>query len=489
MYHRLETVPVFESNLTRQPEQLKSRYDIYGDHIEVYDIVWGDESFDHPIFTELAKLDALRRLQSVEQLTLPDRYKTIPNSTYFSRWEHAWGSAILAGRLARQQGISEDDVRMYQLKSLLQDVCHTAHSHAGDWILNGAGKSEDVHDMRRPEYADVVGISEVLRRYKIDPEGILEEKHDGITSASMPDLDADRVDYTMREAYRWVNQIPEYRTVLNKDSFVMKDGQVVCANKDAAKLFGISYVLLVTEHWQDPAHRLQLELFMESMKRVMVAREGRKEDAGTYSPLDLLMVTDDTLADLADEHDEYLPMMHELMSGVSEAEVNGRWRTRADRVRVALESGLGAESSSIEWLAEHYDNLPRSYEINESTSSDLEDEERLTVLNLPKLRKRTVDPLYVSSTGEVKRLSEYHEGFRTYESEAIGRVQKDWRAAIIGNIASTTALKQCLEENRQSWPDVLRRPRMPNMVLRKLLRETVRTSNGMAAKTIECNIH
>lgn len=487
--HSLKAVNAFEADRHEPIGQLKSRYEIYPDHVEVYDIVWGEEEFDDEVFVELANHDALRRLQTVEQLTLPDRYKTIPGSTNFSRWEHAWGSAIFAKRIAREQGLDDRACTEFALTALLSDVCHTAHSHAGDWILQGAGGSETLHDERRIHYAEAVGINEILRRHGFSVTKTLGDHADGILNAPMPDLDIDRVDYTLRESYRWVEQIPGYRALLNKNSFQVRDGKLVCRNKAAAQVLGISYVLLATEHWQEPAHRLQLELFMESMKRVFVAREGRNEGIGTYSPLDFLMVTDDTLQRLSDEHDEYLPMMHELMRGVSESESSNRWRARADRVRTALETGIGNESQSIDWITAHYDTLPRSYEIDPADESTLRKGRYSTIINLDRLRKRSIDPLYWDEeAGEVKRLSEEDEAFREYAQRATANVQKNWRAAIIGNRVSTVALQRCLAENKQVWPAVLRRPRMPNAVLRELIRETVRTSNGAASNMIDCTI-
>jgi len=487
--YTLGTVPVFENNMNEAASQLRSRYELHENRMEVYDIVWGDEVFDHPVFVELAQHDALRRLQTVEQLTLPDRYKTIPGSTQFSRWEHAWGSAIFAKRMALEAGHDENTADEYALSALLSDVCHTAHSHAGDWIVQGVGRHETLHDERRLAYAEAIGLNEILRRYGFNEQKILADGEDGILDRRMPDLDIDRIDYTLRESYRWVAQIPEYRQLLNKDSFTIRNGQIVCVDRIAAKLFGVSYVLLATEHWQEPAHRLQLELFMESMKRVFVARQARQEDVGTYSPLDFLMVTDDTLQREANKHDEYLPMLHELMRGVSDAEVNGRWRARADRVKVALGTGIEDPGKPVEWLTARYDSLPRAYEIDEADSSKLRTGPYTTVLHLNRLRKRTVDPLFIDESGTVKRLSEEDESFREYEEIASARVQKNWRAGIIGNRVATAALKECLRLNEEAWPNVMERPRMPNAVLRELLRETVRTSNGAAADTIEFTIH
>lgn len=487
--HSLGSVEILErgDDFILWEEELKSDYDLYPDRLEVHDVVWGDEVFDSPVFVELAQTDALRRLQTVEQLTLPDRYKTIPGSTHFSRWEHAWGSAIFTRHIAEKMGLDEKTIVKMQLKSLLSDVCHTAHSHAGDWLFQGKGAKETLHDDRRLNYAEVVGISGILRRYGFDPTEILSEEKDGIIDSKQPALDVDRVDYTLREAYRWVNQIPEYRSILNKDSFTVRDNQIVVTNKEAAQLLGITYVLLVTEHWQEPAHRLQLELFMESIKRILVARNGVSSDAGTYSPVDLMMVTDDTLARLASEHDDYIPMLDELMTGVSMSEVNNRWHARADRIRTVLSSGLQkGDDRPIEWIAGRYDYLPRSYEIHPSAGSRLRNSKHMQVVPLDKLGQRYINPPFINDHDEVEYLG---EGFQSYKDQAIGNVQQDWRAAIIGNEVSTTALRHCIEQNRAQWPEVLARPSMPNAVLRRQLRETVRTSNAVASKFVNFTVH
>jgi HD superfamily phosphohydrolase len=485
----LQAVADFETDLGESLQQLKSRYELYEDRMEVYDIVWGDEVFEGEVFSELARMDALRRLQTVEQLTLPDRYKTITESTYFSRWEHAWGTAILTKRLAMQMGVDEATSIKMQLRALLSDVCHTAHSHAGDWLFQGKGNKETFHDDRRLEYAEVVGINELLRRHGYDPMEILDDERDGVIDAKMPDLDVDRVDYTLREAYRWVNQIPEYRTILNNKSFTVRDNKLVVTDKRAAKLLGISYVLLVTEHWQEPAHRLQLELFMESIKRVFVSRSGNESDVGTYSPVDLLMVTDDTLQRLASEHDDYMPMLDELMTGVSLSETMHRSHARVDRVRAALTSGIREETDSIEWVRARYDTLPRSYQIEPAKGSKLRNTRYSRVLHLDRLGKRFIDPYFIDDDGEVKRLSETDEDYRNFMSLAIANVQQNWRAAIIGNEASTKKLDDCIRFNDVHWQRVLHRPNMPNSVLRRQLHETVRTSNAAAARFILMHLH
>jgi HD superfamily phosphohydrolase len=486
----LEDIAILNGDLSHGVDlRHKPKYDLYDDRMEIFDPVYGHEVIDEPVLVALARSDALRRLQTVEQLTLPDRYKTVPNSTFFSRWEHVWGTAILAKRIGHEMALDPQEVINLQLRSVLSDVCHTAHSHAGDWILQGIGEDENHHDLRLQSYAEVVGISDLLRRYKIEPSDVLVERRDGIVNAKMPDLDIDRVDYTLREAYRWVNQIPEFRQLLNSESFTVKDDRLIMKDQLSAKLFGISYTLLVTEHWQEPVHRLQLELFIESIRRVFIARHGLKTELGSYSPADLMMTTDDVLQQAAAEPDDYMHMLDELMCSVSSFEAGHRWDTRADRVRTALETGIHGNGEPITWLAARYDDLPRAYEIEPEDQSAVEDPNRMHKLELEILRKRYVDPLYINEGGEVVRLSDEDPSFSEYMDTALGRVQKQWRALIIGNRASTMALKNFLSDNNEKWPCVMQRPNMPNDLLRERLRRTIEESNGAAGKFLDFSVH
>jgi HD superfamily phosphohydrolase len=487
----LEDVAILNGDLSHGVDlRHKPKYELYDDRMEVYDPVYGHDIIDEPVLVALARSDALRRLQTVEQLTLPDRYKTIPNSTYFSRWEHVWGTAILAKQIGQEMGLEQKEIVQLQLRTVLSDVCHTAHSHAGDWILQGIGKEENYHDLRLQGYAEVVGISDLLRRYKIEPGDVLVECKDGMVNANIPDLDIDRIDYTLREAYRWVNQIPEFRQLLNSDCFKVQDGRLVMKDMLSAKLFGISYTLLVTEHWQEPVHRLQLELFMESIRRVFIARHGHKTEIGSYSPADLMMTTDDVLQQAAAEPDEYMHMLDELMCSVSNFESGHRWDTRADRIRTALETGIHGNGDPINWLAARYDDLPRAYEIEpEDQASEICHPDRVHTLTLEKLRRRFIDPLFINEDGDVDRLSEADANFGEYMDTALGRVQKQWRALIIGNRMSTLALRQFLDENNNRWTEVMRRPSMPNDVLRSRLRRTIEDSNGAAGKFLDFSVH
>ena len=66
-------------------------YELDDNGMQIHDVVWGDckigdrQPYDS-LLMELARSPLFRRLQAVEQLTLPPHFATLPNTTYFSRW-------------------------------------------------------------------------------------------------------------------------------------------------------------------------------------------------------------------------------------------------------------------------------------------------------------------------------------------------------------------------------------------------------------------
>lgn len=69
-----------------------------------YDPVWNDklsisDGDNAAVLGNIFYNNSLRRLQAVEQLTLPPEYSTIPNTSAFSRFEHIWGSALFVRQM------------------------------------------------------------------------------------------------------------------------------------------------------------------------------------------------------------------------------------------------------------------------------------------------------------------------------------------------------------------------------------------------------
>lgn len=153
--------------------------------IQVNDILYGNVELP-AVFADLLNTKALKRLAGIHQsgaifLVNPD--------LSHSRLEHSIGVALLI----RMLGGSE----LEQIAGLLHDVSHTAFSHVGDYVFENV--EENYHEQAFAAVLKDSDIPEVLRKYGYQIEQVLEGQFN-ILERPLPDLCADRLDYTLRDA-------------------------------------------------------------------------------------------------------------------------------------------------------------------------------------------------------------------------------------------------------------------------------------------------
>jgi HD superfamily phosphohydrolase len=493
--HSLEALSVLGGNIGYDLNQLRYRphYELSPDSFLIRDPVWGDEyigdeTYDK-VLIELAHTDVLRRLQTVEQLTLPERYATIPDTYNFSRWEHMWGSLVAVRRWNKKMDLDSKESMYLQLKILLSDIKHTSFSHAGDWLFEGEGSNENAHE-QRVDYTEVTGLNKLLQLHGFDPKIIFDDETTDITDSPSPGLDGDRVDYTLRESYRWVDQLPVFKEFLNPESISVIDGQVVMNDLVSARLIAGSHAMLVRHHWQHPIHRLQLNLMLESLRRIFVASNGKKTVWSSFSPRDLMNTSDITLLDKFRESDPFMHHIDGVMAALSQSEREVHWRHRQNVARFMIEMAVGIKPQKVEWLTEYYKTLPASCEISDLTNGEphLRNSNRMIVIPLPVLRPRVIDPPYRLADGSVTTLSKGDPRFWSYLQTKLAVTRSTHQAGLVHNKETTSQLRNCLEQNKKKWPDVMSRPRMPSSGVRALLRETVKLSASEANNFIDMTL-
>jgi hypothetical protein len=139
--------------------------------------------------------------------------------------------------LLKMLGASEEE----QIAGLLHDVSHTAFSHTIDWVI-GDGKTEDYQDEQHAHYVAGSDIPVILKKYGYSPNRIVDYHNFGLLERSIPDLCADRIDYSLREFPAEVvdSCVPELRT---------QDSKIVFASKKAALIFARYFLKKQIEHW------------------------------------------------------------------------------------------------------------------------------------------------------------------------------------------------------------------------------------------------
>jgi len=161
----------------------------------IKDPVHGYVEVDEEILP-LLDAPAIQRLRYIRQLGFS--YLVYPGANH-SRFEHSVGTMHLAGVACREFGLGERDRRLVVAAALLHDVGHGPFSHASEPLMEAwLGRTHD----------DMAGIVEAEFGALLDPLGIspgevsdLVKGRHRLSGIIHGDLDVDRMDYLLRDAY------------------------------------------------------------------------------------------------------------------------------------------------------------------------------------------------------------------------------------------------------------------------------------------------
>lgn len=167
-----------------------SIYDLTDKSIVVInDIVYGERDITDPVILELLETPSVLRLQNISQFGVPDQYN---HKKGYMRYDHSVGVMLLL----RMLGAPLEE----QVSGLLHDASVLAFSHVTDWIF-GKGRSGDegYHDSIHQEFIGETEIPGILMKHGLPVDRVLDEHNYKLLEKEIPELCADRVDYSLRE--------------------------------------------------------------------------------------------------------------------------------------------------------------------------------------------------------------------------------------------------------------------------------------------------
>ncbi|HSH56187.1 MAG TPA: hypothetical protein VK983_05195 [Candidatus Limnocylindrales bacterium] len=451
------------------------------------DKVWRDgspdrlralEEPDGRLLGELFYNDAIRRLQAIEQLTLPPKYSTIPNTGAFSRFEHIWGSALFVRQMCHKHGITGREASKLLIRTLLSDVGQTIGSHLGDWMFQGVGGAENQHDMELADYLETVGINDILRRHDYDPADVTFPDIEDWVEAPQPDLCVDRVDYGLREMNRW-NTAVRMQGFKADDFTITPDGMLAMTDQRRARIFAEGFLLLSQEHWSEPTHRLMIDLLM--LRTKLFYGEGRTPRTWVFEPLpkmglvdlyeihprDLMYVTDP-----AQEHAYAFPdlgghTIEAIMTSIARYRRQYVWPGRRNRIYNYMEQFTDSQSyqdiqaSGSYKPLEHEDfgsyqdeypqTLPAGFAILDAAEAEATQHDYFIDIPQPPFKTRQIDPLVQTADG-FARLSELDPSYgdRLAEYKRILLAPKVARLAIV-DPKTQEMMRNIIDNVEESW--------------------------------------
>ncbi|MCK4491514.1 MAG: HD domain-containing protein [Candidatus Altiarchaeales archaeon] len=146
---------------------------------------------------ELLDTPQVQRMRHIKQNGLCFLVYPAMNST---RFEHSLGVMYIAGLIAENLELSDDDRIKLEVAGLLHDIGHCPFSHTSDDVLIEMGHSHEelsIHLIRETT------ISDILKKHGIDPRAISEliNGRGKLGKIISSEIDADKMDYLIRDSY------------------------------------------------------------------------------------------------------------------------------------------------------------------------------------------------------------------------------------------------------------------------------------------------
>ena len=154
------------------------------------DRVYGNFEIKEPVILELINSKTLQRLKDIDQAGYFEPH--FPGTAH-SRFEHSIGVYLLL----KMYGAPIEE----QIAGLIHDVSHSTFSHCIDYVLDAGSEKEHNHqDNVFDEFVRKSEIPEIIKKYNINLDYILDDQNFPLKEKDLPDLCADRIDYSLRTA-------------------------------------------------------------------------------------------------------------------------------------------------------------------------------------------------------------------------------------------------------------------------------------------------
>lgn len=221
--------------------------------MKIDDRVYGRVEIKEPVLTDLIDSYPIQRLKGINQAGA-SQYAIKGKDV--TRYEHSLGVMILLKKL--------DSSLEEQIAGLLHDTPHTAFSHVIDFVFKS--KNQDFHEKFHREIITNSEIPAILKEYGFDVERLFDEFNFPLLEKPLPDLCADRIDYTLRDlvaSYGFQDKVNKYVS-----SFIVKNNEIIIKEEKIARDFAEDYLMMNKTKW---AHPLEITLFQILADAIKIA--------------------------------------------------------------------------------------------------------------------------------------------------------------------------------------------------------------------------
>ncbi len=243
--------------------------------MEIIDKVYGTTQITEPVLLKLINSKPIQRLKKINQAGASQyafEGKTV------SRFDHSVGVMILLAKL----GANTEE----QIAGLLHDVPHTAFSHVIDFVFKT--HQQDFHEQFHEKIIINSEIPSILDEFGFETNRIIDENNFPLLEKSLPDLCADRIDYTLRDmvaTYGFSDKINDYIS-----SFVVNNNEIILSNNNTAEKLTQDYLNMDKTDWSHPLGVTLFQILADAItialnENIITQNDLFQDDEFVYSKL------------------------------------------------------------------------------------------------------------------------------------------------------------------------------------------------------------
>lgn len=221
--------------------------------MKIIDRVYGETEITEPVLLELIESKPIQRLKNIAQAGIS---KYVMPCREVTRYEHSIGVMILLKKL----GASIQE----QIAGLLHDVPHTAFSHVIDFVFTSKDHSHEFHERFHEQIIMKSEIPSILAKFGFDIKIILDETNFPLLERSLPDLCADRLDYTLRDMTS--KDGFDEKTNGYISSFIVHKNEIIMSNKETAIKLAEDFIMMNVESWSHPLEVALYQILADALK-------------------------------------------------------------------------------------------------------------------------------------------------------------------------------------------------------------------------------
>lgn len=245
----------------------------------VDDPVYGKQEITNPSVISIIQTPEFQRLKGINQYGVGN-YMTPKMPT--TRYSHSVGVYLFLRKL----GATFEE----QLAGLLHDISHTAFSHVIDYFFKEYTTQEFHHNYFHSIISNSK-IKDIVEKEGFSVKQITDHDRFKILEAEGKELNADRLDYAMRDGILFGTF---KKDVVEKalSSFVINDGKIVMSDKESAAGIAWGFFNTSRRYWTHP-------LFGGSYEVLCVALRIAK-DKGIITEKDFFLTDDEIMKKVRD---------------------------------------------------------------------------------------------------------------------------------------------------------------------------------------------